>query len=113
MFYNPRTEEGAVRIIPRARLKQWAKQYPDARASLLTWAAVTAAAEWHSLVGVRRDFPTAGGVVVASGRPVTVFNIRGNHYRLITAIHYRGGRVYTLRFLTHGQYDDDDWKGDL
>lgn len=102
-----------MRIITRKRLNQWADRYPDARTSLFTWAAVTTAADWQSLMDVRRDFPTADGVVVASGNTVTVFNIRGNKHRLITAIHYRGGRVYALRFLTHGDYDNDDWKRDL
>ena len=102
-----------MRIISRRRLKEWGQRYPDARASLQAWAKVTADAEWQNIMEVRQDFPSAHGVIVASGNTVTVFNIRGNNYRLITAIHYRGGRVYTLRFLTHGDYDSGDWKGDL
>lgn len=102
-----------MRIISMRQLRQWGQRYPDARTALEAWAEVTEGAEWGSLMDVRRDFRTADGVVVSSGRTVTVFNIRGNNYRMITAIHYRGGRVYLLRFLTHGDYDKDDWKGDL
>ena len=37
-----------------------------------------------------------------------VFNIGGNKYRLITAVHYRGKRVF-IRFIgTHAEYDTID-----
>jgi mRNA interferase HigB len=55
-------------------------------------------------------FPHADQVTVASKRTVTVFNIGGNNYRLITAIHYNTKIVYILRFLTHAEYDKDAWK---
>jgi mRNA interferase HigB len=102
-----------VNVITRRRLREWARWYPDARSSLAAWYAVTRKARWQSIVDVREDFPTADGVVVGSGRVVTVFNIRGNKYRMITAIHYNRQRVYLLRFLTHADYDKGDWKGQL
>ncbi len=40
----------------------------------------------------------------------TVFNIKGNAYRLITAIHYDRGRIYIRELLTHAEYDKGDWK---
>jgi mRNA interferase HigB len=52
-------------------------------------------------------------VTVSSGRSVTVFNIRGNDYRLVAAIHYNTQRVYALRVLTHAEYDRDRWKDQL
>lgn len=34
-----------------------------------------------------------------------VFNVGGNKYRLVAAIHYRGKRIY-IRFIgTHAEYD--------
>jgi mRNA interferase HigB len=44
---------------------------------------------------------------------VTCFNIRGNDYRLITAIHYNLGKVFVLRFMTHAKYDKGRWKDEL
>ena len=34
-----------------------------------------------------------------------IFNIKGNHYRLLTIIHYRYKRIYIQEFFTHAAYD--------
>jgi mRNA interferase HigB len=70
-------------------------------------------ATWRSLAELRQVYPHADPVGVASGRTVVVFNIRGNRYRLITAIHYNRQVIYTLRFLTHAEYSKDRWKETL
>lgn len=44
------------------------------------------------------------------GNIVTVFNIGGNKYRLIVAIHYNRGLIYVLRFFTHAEYSKNAWK---
>ena len=35
----------------------------------------------------------------------TVFNIAGNHYRLITAVHYNTQHCYIRAIWTHAEYD--------
>lgn len=102
-----------MRLITRRRLRAFARRHPDAKASLEAWRRVAEAAEWGSIDDVRREFPTADGVPVKSGRVATVFNIRGNKYRLITAIHYNRGVVYVMRFYTHAEYDRVRWKDTL
>ncbi len=42
-----------------------------------------------------------------------VFNIAGNQYRLIAAIHFNMQSVYTLRLMTHAEYSKDRWKDEL
>jgi mRNA interferase HigB len=54
---------------------------------------------------VRLTFPTADAV----GR-FTIFNIKGNAYRLITEINYRTGRIFLRHVLTHAEYDKGAWK---
>ncbi len=54
---------------------------------------------------VRLTFPTADAV----GR-FTIFNIKGNAYRLITEINYRTGRIFLRHLLTHAEYDKGAWK---
>ena len=40
----------------------------------------------------------------------TVFNIGGNKYRLIAALHYNRGRIYIRAILTHREYDKGNCK---
>ncbi len=41
---------------------------------------------------------------------LTVFNIGGNKYRLIAAIHYNRRKVFIRAVLTHEEYDRGKWK---
>ena len=79
----------------------------------MAWLRAAKQAGWQSLIDLRRTCPHAASVRVASGKTVTVFNIKGNDYRLITAIHYDRQTVYVLRFLTHAEYSKDRRKEEL
>ncbi len=70
-------------------------------------------ARWRNIQEVRRVYPHADPVTVASGNTVTVFNVCGNKYRLIVAIHYNRQRVYVLRLLSHAEYSKNLWKKSL
>ena len=56
---------------------------------------------------LRQTFPQAHQV-----GNLTVFNISGNNYRLITLIDYRYQKVFVRAVLTHSEYDTDNWKND-
>jgi mRNA interferase HigB len=62
-------------------------------------------ARWRSLAAVRDVYPHADLV----GK-YTIFNIRGNHYRLITEINYQYQQILIREILTHEEYDNDKWK---
>jgi len=62
---------------------------------------------------VRGCYSSADVVHVRRRKPVIVFNVCGNTYRLIVALHFNSRMAYTLRFLTHAEYDRDDWKDEL
>ena len=57
--------------------------------------------------------PHADQIKVKSGRTVTIFNVCGNDFRLITAIHYDKQKVFVLNFLTHTEYSRNTWKNRL
>ena len=61
----------------------------------------------------KKTFPSVDPVKVKSGRTVYVFNIRQNEFRLVCAVHFNTGNVYTLRFMTHKEYQEGDCKNDL
>jgi len=102
-----------MRIIKTSMLKAFWEANRRAEASLRTWARQAKAAEWGNFAEVRNTFPSADLVTVASGRPVVVFNIAHNRYRLIAAVHYNMRIVYTLVILTHEEYDRSAWKDSL
>jgi mRNA interferase HigB len=99
-----------MRIIKPSALKAFTTKHPDAAVWLRNWKVVTKAARWASINDVRRTYPSADAATTASGATVTVFNVRGNNYRLIVAIHYNTQRVYVREFLTHAEYNDQKWK---
>jgi mRNA interferase HigB len=61
-------------------------------------------ASWKGLHDVRRQFPSADQV-----GDVLIFNIKGNHYRLITRVNYQVGRIYVKAVLTHAEYNRKEW----
>jgi mRNA interferase HigB len=108
-----KTVHATVRIIKPSYLVDSARRHPNARPSLQAWKTAVEAANWRKFSDVRATFATADTVKVQSGKTVVVFNISGNGYRLICAIHYNRHLVFTLFFLTHAEYDKDRWKSDL
>lgn len=65
---------------------------------------VVRAADWSKPTDVKAMFRSAD--ILPNDR--VVFNIGGNKYRLIVAVHYRARRVF-IRFIgTHAEYDKVD-----
>lgn len=101
-----------MRIVSGKRIVEWSRAYPNAAPTLMHWKTIVEDIQVENFAQLRGYFPSADQVTVASGSPVVVFNIK-RQYRLIAAIHYNRGVVYTLWFLTHAEYDKDKWKEEL
>jgi mRNA interferase HigB len=86
-------------------LIEFARKHPDARVPLNNWYAIVSKTNYASFAGLRITFPSADQV----GK-FTVFNIAGNKYRLIVAIHYNRKKVYIRHVLTHAEYSRGDWR---
>ncbi len=100
-------------IVSAGRLAEFARLHPDAETALAGWTQNTRSATWRNLQQVRLTYRSADAVQVDSGRTVTVFNVRGNKYRLLTAITCPAQVVNVLQFLTHAEYDKEKWKKTL
>ncbi len=99
-----------VRIIKEPTLLNYGLKHADVEAVLRKWITVVRRADWKCIDDVRTSYPHADAVKVTGGNIVTVFNIGGNKYRLIVAIHYNHGLIYVLRFFTHAEYSKNAWK---
>lgn len=93
-----------MRIIKVQTLHAQYARYPDVRGALGQWIELVEQADWSSPQDVKNDYASAS---ILPGNRV-VFNIRGNHYRLITSIFYPGRIVYIKFFGTHAAYDQID-----
>jgi len=102
-----------MRIIAEGTIRQWADDHARAAVSLRQWIKVVRPVRWGSFAEMRRTFPSADLVVVRSGRKVAVFNVGGNEFRLVCAVHFNTGMVFALRFMSHAEYGKDAWKNDL
>jgi mRNA interferase HigB len=95
-----------MRIIAVSALREfWIRPgRGDAEQPLRAWVHVVRAAEWSKPTDVKNMFRSAD--ILRGER--AVFDIGGNKYRIVAAIHYRGKRVY-IRFIgTHAEYDRID-----
>ena len=102
-----------MRVVALKRLRCFWEEFPDARNALLRWYGDVEAANWGHFQDVRRMYTTVDTCKVASGNTVTIFDVGGNKYRLIAAVHYNTGMVYVLRIMTHSDYDRGNWKKQL
>ncbi len=94
-----------MHIITRKRLLEFSEKHPEAEQSLDRWYRIAKRTNFESFADLRKTFPSADGV----GR-LTVFNIGGNKFRLITYILYDKKRIYIRDILTHKEYDKGEWK---
>lgn len=94
-----------MHVISQKRLREFAKKHPNARTVLDDWYRIMKRTNFKSFFELRETFPSADQV----GR-LTVFNISGNNFRLIAAIHYNSHRIYIRNVLTHAEYDKEKWK---
>ena len=75
--------------------------HEDAEVPLREWFTEVRKANWKSPNEVKKNFGSAS--IIANNR--IVFNIKGNQYRLVTAVDYKRQIIY-IRFVgTHRQYD--------
>jgi mRNA interferase HigB len=93
-----------MRIIAKRTLREYWEEHPDVEQHLKTWHQTVKKADWQNANDVKKTYGNAS--VVGNNR--VVFNIKGNHYRLIAKIQYQIGIVF-IRFIgTHEEYDKID-----
>jgi mRNA interferase HigB len=99
-----------MRVISKRRLREFWDEHSDARPPLLAWWKTALKSDWGSIQEVRQTYPQADALQLKSGLVVTIFNIGGNKYRLVTRIIYEHRRIYVKLVLTHAEYDKQSWK---
>src|SRR5277367_482782 len=96
--------EACLHVISRKKLLEAADRHRDLAGPADVWYRIAKKAEWKSVAEVRRVFPSADAV-----GQFTVFNIKGNAYRLITEINYQTQKIFLRFVLTHAEYSKGGW----
>ena len=93
-----------MRVIAKKTLRVFWLKHKNCEQQLKTWFDEAAKADWNNPKDIKVDYPSASFLV--DNR--VVFNIKGNHYRLIVRINYKYKMVW-IRFVgTHTEYDKVD-----
>lgn len=90
-----------MHIVTKARLDEYGRKYSDARGSLFTWWKTAEKASWRHIADVKQTFPHADFDSVTE---LTIFNIKGNRYRLRVRIDYDRHMIFIYDFMTHAVY---------
>ena len=89
-----------MHVISRKALVHFWKRHPPAQGPMSAWFKVVEHAAFANFAAVRSTFNSADAV-----RRYTVFNVGGDGYRIVTAIHYNRQKLYVRRVFTHAEYE--------
>ncbi len=94
-----------MHVIAKPALIEFWTKHPNAKGPLEAWYRTMENEDFSNFNALRATYPSADDV-----DGLTVFNIGGNKYRLIVAIHYNRRKVFIRAVLTHAEYDRGQWK---
>ena len=82
-------------------IREYGAANPRALEALKVWQESVEMADWANPTSVRRTMGYADQI----GNERFIFNIKGNHYRLLAAINFSRRTVYIKGIFTHDEYD--------
>jgi mRNA interferase HigB len=94
-----------MRLITRKVVQEFTQKHAQAKESLEHWCQLVKVGEWKSPSGVKQVF---GSNVDFMANNRAIFNIKGNHYRLIAETNCKTRIVYVRFIGTHAEYDKVD-----
>lgn len=94
-----------MHIISLKKFREFWAVHPEARDALRAWHGTVEDQTWNRFADVRTTY----GSVDLCGK-CHIFNVGGNKYRIIAAIHYNRHKVYIRHVLTHVEYTRGKWR---
>lgn len=98
-----------MHVISQKALREFGKKHADAATPLRAWLKLAQHGRFQKLADLKRTFASVDMVPV-KGRDFYVFNLGGNKYRLIAAVHFNTQRLFVRQILTHSEYGTERWK---
>jgi mRNA interferase HigB len=94
-----------MRLISKKNLLSAIEPYPDAQSAIESFCQLIKDNDWQSLQELRNGYSRSVDEVYG----YTIFNIKGNRYRLIVRINYISRIIYFKKILTHAEYKKINW----
>ena len=89
-----------MRVIAKPALSAFYTRHAAAKAPLLAWYGIVMRSDFENFAALRDAFNSVDKV-----GDTYIFNIGGNNYRLIAAIHFNHQKLFVREILTHAEYD--------
>ena len=93
-----------MNVISKDGMKQLTRNHPDCATAAMQWFRIAKRANWQNFEAVRQSINSADLV-----GNLLLFNLRGNAYRLIVRVNFKGQRLYVKALLSHQEYDKKEW----
>ncbi len=90
-----------VNVVSRKTLVAFYNKHANAQEALETWYKVCRKANWKDFNDVKQMFPAADWI----GDYRVIFNIKGNHYRLVARISFKYKAILIKWIGTHEAYN--------
>ena len=90
-----------MHIISFKKLKEFFSKDNNSKVALQDWFKIAKKADWNNFSDLKNTFNTADNV----GNNRFVFNIKGNHYRIVAIVRFNIKRVFIRWVGNHNDYD--------
>ncbi|MEQ9546412.1 MAG: type II toxin-antitoxin system HigB family toxin [Marinobacter sp.] len=89
-----------MKVLARNKLTDFMRKHASSRKALEAWFAEAEEYDWQTPQDIKDRFSSAD--FLADNR--VIFNIKGNHFRLVVKVRYRNGIVVVEWVGTHAEY---------
>jgi mRNA interferase HigB len=90
-----------MHIISFRKLREFFEKDQNSKVALQDWYKKATKSEWEDFSDIKKTFNSVDSV----GNSRYVFNIKGNHYRIIGLVLFQIKRIYVRWVGTHKDYD--------
>ena len=90
-----------MRVVAAKTINAYCECYPEAADALRSWKTLIESCDFKHFPALKEMFGSADMV----GDNTVVFNIRGNHFRLVAGIDFQRQAAYIRWFGRHKDYD--------
>ena len=90
-----------MKVLGRDKIEKFSKKHSNAKGALNAWFNEAENSDWKTSQDIKNRYGSAD--FLANNK--VIFNIKGNHYRLVVKVRYQNGIVIIDWVGTHSEYD--------